>query len=157
MARRDRRRAERDVARQRRKIDREVAAGGEGPAHFISPRTVGEIVNDEVALDPEIVAGVRDAEQLRQRERARHLAARFDQLVASVPAHLRDTPEAQRMLAMVRLSWDQPVHPTVYKRLVEEWAAFVNSQPEAIAERTGLAVPGRPEGGHASLWTPGVS
>ena len=145
------------MARQRRKIDREIRAGGEGPAHFITPRTVGDMLNDEAGLDTEMVTAVRDAERLRQQERARQLAARFDQLVASVPAHLRDTPEAQRMLAMVRMSWDQPVHPTVYKRLVEEWAAFVNSQPEAVAERTGLAVPGRPEGGHASLWTPGVS
>ena len=102
-------------------------------------------------LPPSDAVAEAQADTARRAEAAQaDSEGRLRQLWTSIPAHLRDTPEAKLMVARVSTSWTVPVHPSQAKAWAREWEDFLASHPPPVS-----SVWTPPADGTPRLWVPG--
>jgi hypothetical protein len=138
LARADRRRQQQALDRERRHIDRAIARGEEGPPHWQDPVPTRE--------QAAAIAAVNEERQQRAQAAAAGFEANTRQLIASIPPHLRDTPEARLMVSRVQASWSIPLPKPIAERMQREWLEFLQRQPENVAPRAAAA----------GMWLPGM-
>ena len=143
MARADRRRAEQQMARDRRHIDRAIANGQMAPPPHWGPRPApaDETMEGGASLTVDMATPAVTEDQKRAQRQAAEYVEKTRRLIESIPEHLRDTPEANLMVARVQASWGVPFPPKVAERFMREWHEFLMSQPENVAQRVPLWLP----------------
>ncbi len=128
------------VVKPRRVTKSGYASGGDPVSHLPKP------------LDPGPAGAAQPTVNL---ERDRRLRA----VEASIPEHLRSSPEAQLLLSRIASTYDLiPASERQKQQWSAEWARFLEGQPEAVmarAQAAGIVLPGVPQAPHGSpLWTP---
>lgn len=104
--------------------------------------TVERVDAQPAALTPDRVEAEKVAAQ-------REYGQRMMKLRASIPAHLRETPQAIRMMQRVASSWVIAPNPVTARRWAAEWAEFIEMDmltrrtPNVIIWKPGQPIPGR--------------